>query len=84
MRSLSFYLDGEPTNGAVAYSTMWADSISEDTFRMEWNNMVRTLKPTQVLVYGEILPMMKESGIKLVQIPKFTDKRWNVAQKATN
>lgn len=84
VRSLAFYLDGEPQGSAVAYSTMWSrDETMQDAFIMEWQTMIDGLRPTEVLVYGEILPIMKESGIKLVQIPKFTDKRWNVAQKAT-
>lgn len=77
IRSLAFYLDGEPKSGAVAYSTMWSGSISEDVFAIEWGTLVEELHPTEVLVYGEILPLMKESGIKLTQIPKFTEKRWN-------
>lgn len=84
-RSLKFFTDGEPEGGAVAYSTMWNKvEKMQDSFNYEWQTMVERLHPKQVLVYGDILPIMEESGIELVQIPKFTEKRWNVAYEATN
>lgn len=79
-RSMEFYLDGEPVGGVVAYSTMWGsseDPAMQKAFRKEWSKMINVLQPSSVIVYGEILPMMAESNAKLIQIPKFTDKRWS-------
>ncbi|MBR2677611.1 MAG: DUF4417 domain-containing protein [Solobacterium sp.] len=83
-RSLSFYLDGEPKKGIVAYSTMWSgktEAYMLESFKAEWNKMVNTLHPKMVLVYGNIIPFMrnsiKENKIEIIQIQKFSEKRWN-------
>ncbi|MBE6129568.1 MAG: DUF4417 domain-containing protein [Erysipelotrichaceae bacterium] len=83
-RSLEFYLDGEPTGGVVAYSSMWSgsdDPAMQKAFRREWNKMISVLHPTAVIVYGSILPIMESSNVQLIQIPKFTEKRWNGEHK---
>ena len=56
-RSLEWYLDGEPSGGVVAISSMWtSDKESMDYFMNEYNTMFETLKPTKVFVYGEKVP----------------------------
>ena len=78
-RSLEFYLEGEPQGGVVAYSTMWSantrDEIQE-AFKREWEGLITVLEPKAVVVYGQILDFMKEANTELIQIPKFTQKRW--------
>lgn len=85
-RSLEFYLDGEPRGGIVAYSTMWGSAEEprmQNAFRSEWSMLLEQLQPAAVLVYGDILPMMKDSDVKLIQIPKFTDQRWGNEKSIT-
>lgn len=79
-RSMEFYLDGEPAGGVVAYSTMWGssdDPAMQKAFWKEWSKMINVLQPSAVVVYGDILPMMEDSEVQLIKIPKFTDKRWS-------
>ena len=78
-RSLDFYLDGEPKNSVVAYSSMWISDKSEESqkmFRKEWGGMIETLHPKTVIVYGQVTEMMRASNVEIVQIEKFTQKRW--------
>ena len=78
-RSMEFYLEGEPVNSVVAYSSMWGSSKDKDmqaAFYREWTGMIEALNPKAVFVYGEIMDMMRESDVELIQIPKFTQKRW--------
>lgn len=73
-RCYEWYLDGEPHNGIVLISSMWTgkDSIRKE-FQREYDTMVETLKPTQVLMYGNI-----PDGINgdIIRIENFTEKRW--------
>lgn len=78
-RSLEFYLDGEPMNGVVAYSTMWSNVPDAEHLNMnkqEWSFMILNLSPKAVVLYGDPTDYIVESGVKLIQVPKFTDKRW--------
>ena len=78
-RSLEWYLDGEPTESPVAYSSMWLREDREDIYeagKKEYESMVESLKPTQILVYGNLFPFMEKDKDKIIQIEKFTDKRW--------
>ena len=77
-RSLSFFLDGEPENSIVAYSSMWVREDREEVYEMaqtEFETMVDFISPKKVLVYGKILPFME--GAETERIEKFTEKRWN-------
>ncbi|MCI6068239.1 MAG: DUF4417 domain-containing protein [Galactobacillus timonensis] len=83
-RSLSFYLDGEPRGGVIAYSSMWAkeaDEVTNDLFKSEWNKMIHILKPKTVIVYGNVLSFFRESKVNIIQIDKFSDKRWRGKQR---
>lgn len=70
-RSYGFYLDGEPRNSVVAISTMWAKNTPEEN-RLEYENMVDVLDPSQIIVYGSIQDYMDESII--VRVPAFAEK----------
>ena len=76
-RSLEWFLDGEPENGVVAYSSMWVREDRKEVYDcavQEFNTMVETLNPTKVLVYGNLFPFM--DGVEVEKIEKFTEKRW--------
>ncbi len=74
-RSMSFYLDGEPSGGVVAISSMWA-STSPEALRNEFDQMVKRLNPSTIIVYGKILDWMEEYDIPLERIPDFSERRW--------
>ena len=74
-RSLKWYLDGEPKNGVVLISSMWANQYHEE-FLKEFKTMQKTLNPSKILVYGR--PVEGISG-EIEYIKSFTDKRWNHA-----
>lgn len=76
-RSLDFYLDGEPSGGIVALSTMWVREDREiiEAAKDEWQHMVDTLHPSKVLVYGKTFDYMGDQPVE--RIAKFTEKRWN-------
>jgi hypothetical protein len=74
-RSMDFYLDGEPSGGVVAISSMWA-STSPEALKNEFDQMVKRLKPIAIIVYGKILDWMEEYGIPLERIPDFSERRW--------
>lgn len=71
-RSFEWFLDGEPKNGIIAYSSMWTkkDTATYDYSKKEWDLMIETLKPKKVLVYGEIFDFM--NGVEIEQIETFT------------
>lgn len=73
-RSLDFYLDGEPTESIVAISSMWVNENGEnwDMWLKEYGNMIDTLNPCKILIYGKIPSNVTHPDI--VQIDKFTDK----------
>ena len=76
-RSLEWYLDGEPKHSIVAYSSMWVrkDKVGVwDSAVKEFKTMMETLKPSMILVYGEVFPFM--DGANIERIEKFTEKRW--------
>ena len=76
-RSLKFFLDGEPEQSIVAYSSMWIrDSRPNmvEASKKEWGTMIKKLKPTKVLVYGRTFDFME--GVNTERIEKFTEKRW--------
>ena len=72
-RSFEWFLDGEPKNGIIAYSSMWTkkDTDTYDYSKKEWDLMIETLKPKKVLVYGEIFDFM--NGVEIEQIETFTE-----------
>ena len=71
-RSLEWYLDGEPCEGVVAYSSMWIkeDTESYDIAKKEWCGMIEKLKPTKVFLYGKEFDFMK--GVNIEKIETFT------------
>ena len=76
-RSLEWYLDGEPKHSIVAYSSMWVRKDKSgvwDSAEKEFKTMMETLKPSKVLVYGNVFPFM--DGANIERIEKFTEKRW--------
>lgn len=81
-RSLEWYLDGEPKNCPVAYSSMWIREDREDIYeagKKEYENMIAALDPTQIIVYGKIFPFMDNEKDKIIRIERFTEKRWGNA-----
>lgn len=78
-RSLQWFLDGEPKGGIILVSSMWATILNEELQELnciEWSKTIKTLKPTKIFVYGEILPYMKIEGIELEKITTFSQKRF--------
>ena len=76
-RSLKWYLDGEPKDGIVAYSSMWIREDRPQIYEFsakEYQTMIDTLHPKKVLVYGKIFDFMGENAER---IETFTEKRWN-------
>ena len=76
-RSLEWYLDGEPKHSIVAYSSMWIRKDKTgvwDSAEKEFKTMMEKLKPSKVLVYGNVFPFMDVA--KIERIEKFTEKRW--------
>ena len=73
-RSLEWYLDGEPCEGVVAYSSMWIkeDTESYDIAKKEWCGMIEKLKPTKVFLYGKEFDFMK--GVNFEKMNMFTDR----------
>ena len=70
-RSLEWFLDGEPSNGVVAYSSMWTKE-GTDTYeysKKEWDLMIEKLKPEKVFVYGKVFDFM--DGVNIEQIETF-------------
>lgn len=56
-RSLEWYLDGEPSGGVVAISSMWTnDDETFEYFMNEYNTMLERLEPTKIFVYGKVRP----------------------------
>jgi len=45
-----------------------------DSAVKEFKTMMETLKPSMILVYGEVFPFM--DGANIERIEKFTEKRW--------
>lgn len=75
-RSLDWYLDGEPSRGIVAYSSMWVRKDRDAIYKAaekEYSGMMQKLQPKQVIVYGKKFDFMGEEA---TNIEKFTDKRW--------
>ncbi|MGN0533018.1 MAG: DUF4417 domain-containing protein [Eubacterium sp.] len=78
-RSLEWYLDGEPSESPVAYSSMWLREDREDIYeagKKEYESMIKNLNPSQIFVYGNVFPFMEKEKDKITQIEKFTEKRW--------
>ena len=44
--------------------------------KQNWKDILETLYPMDVYVYGKIYDFMKTDGVRLYQIPKFSEKRW--------
>lgn len=78
-RSLQWFLDGEPKNSIVVYSSMWGTIIDElegVPLEKEWKRMIKLLQPKKVFVYGELLEPIMKSEVLVERIPTFTEKRW--------
>lgn len=85
-RSLDWFLDGEPKNSIVVYSTMWAslDDGVGVTMEKEFKKMVKTLDPKKIYVYGQLYDLITKSNIPTERIPTFAEKRFkNVVQETT-
>lgn len=73
-RSMEWYLDGEPHNGIVIISSMWASKKGIDkAFKKEYNTMYETLNPKKVFIYGSEVQGL-QGDIEYVK--NFTQKRW--------
>lgn len=72
-RSYEWFLDGEPRNSIVAYSSMWANKNEEmyNSCKEEWQLMIDNLKPKKVLVYGTKCDFME--GVDIELIPTFSN-----------
>lgn len=77
-RSLSWYLDGEPTDSIVIYSSMWGslDPLFDVSMQKEWKKMISQLNPKKVFVYGELYEIMNKGEAEIERIPTFTEKRY--------
>lgn len=78
VRSLEWYLDGEPKDGIVIISSMWAKKSNElmQAFLNEYNTMFNTLNPVKVFLYGDEVDGL-EGNVEHVE--SFTRKRWSNA-----
>ena len=75
-RSLEWYLDGEPSGGVVAISSMWtADKEAREYFLKEFDTMVKTLKPEKVYIYGNEVEGLKFKNIEYIR--PFTRERFD-------
>lgn len=72
-RSMDWYLDGEPHEGIVMISSMWAKGDSKDAFLAEYKKMIEQLNPCKVFLYGNEIEGL-DGNIEFV--PSFTKKRW--------
>lgn len=74
-RSLEFYLEGEPKDGIVIISSMWATKSEElkQSFLNEYNTMYDTLHPRKIFVYGKEIEGLRGN---IEYIKTFTAKRW--------
>lgn len=73
-RSLKWYLDGEPHNGIVIISSMWASKDGIDkVFKKEYNTMYEVLEPKKVFIYGSEVQSLQGD---IEYIKNFTQKRW--------
>ena len=73
LRSLDWYLEGEPEESVVAISTMWASRIPKE-MKTEYDTMIERLRPCHIIVYGDVLEYMDKSIV--THIPKFTETRF--------
>lgn len=76
--SLEWAFDGEPVGGVVATSSvgMLRDKTAKEWFMAGYEEMVRRLEPTQVIIKGHIPDELKDqqkSGL-ICKMPTFTDK----------
>lgn len=73
-RSLDFFLDGEPEESIVIYSSIWTSGNKEnyEQSKKEWNLMIEHLKPSKVFVYGQITDFM--DGVNIERVPTFGEK----------
>lgn len=73
-RSLSWYLDGEPTNSVICISNMWTSSANvKDIFKKEFEKMKEKLKPEHIIVYGHEMAELEN----VEYIKSFAESRWN-------
>ena len=78
-RSKKFYLDGEPRGGAVLISSMWTSTEEDlEIFLEEYEQMKKTLKPSQILIYGKIPEQITDD---VIRIPTFAETRWEKTAK---
>lgn len=77
-RSLNWYLDGIPREGAVIISSMWTgDESISDISREEYTTMRDRLNPKKIFIYGGHSDNMGISDTDNVEyIKSFTQKRW--------
>ena len=79
-RSLDWFLEGEPANAIIAYSSMWTTDNTENKDYeinvIEYEQMIKELKPTRILLYGELREYMKKEKSIITQIEIFTESRW--------
>ena len=73
-RSFEFFLEGEPTGGIVAFSSMWATLVMDD-LKKEFDAMVTGLQPVKILVYGKTYDFMDTYGVPIERIPDFSETR---------
>lgn len=79
IRSIGWYLDGEPHNGAVLISGMWTnDEASQVAFEREYNTMLEKLTPNKIFLYGK-----SKDGLdgNVETIDSFTKGRWGKATR---
>lgn len=75
-RSFEWYLDGEPSGGVVAISSMWtADKEAKEYFLREFNTMIEQLKPEKVYIYGNEVEGLKFKNIEYIK--SFTRERFD-------
>lgn len=66
-RSLEFYLEGEPKEGIVTFSTMWTNDENRLQYTLrEYNIMYDTLKPKKIFLYGKMLDGLR-GNIEMIQ-----------------
>ena len=81
--SLEWAFDGEPVGGVVATSSvgMLRDKTAKEWFMTGYEEMVRRLKPTKIIIKGRVPDELKEQqkdGL-ICRLPTFTEKWQNTA-----
>lgn len=75
--SFDWCFDGEPSNSPVAISSVGTQDDEECArlFDLGFNEMVKRLHPSKIVMYGDVPDSVRDSGIELIRVDAF-HKKW--------